>query len=90
MTKESLMIIPHSANVEGAAKKERKFKEILIKEKSNNSNAPPRAEGAGSLYKNKPGTFAEKNRELLNHLTDRAEILAILITKDCAPEKNTN
>ena len=39
------MIIPHSANVEGAAKKERKFKEILIKEKFNNSNAPTVAEG---------------------------------------------
>ena len=44
------MIIPHSANVEGAAKKERKFKEILIKEKFNNFNAPADAEGGWFIY----------------------------------------
>ena len=54
MTKESLMIIPHSANVEGAAKKERKFKEILIKEKFNNSNAPTVAEGCYNYGAKRP------------------------------------
>ena len=53
MTKESLMIIPHSANVEGAAKKERKFKEMFIKEKFKNFNAPTVAEGCWFLYNRK-------------------------------------
>ena len=39
------MIVQHSANVEGAAKKEKNFREILIKEKLNNFNAPADAEG---------------------------------------------
>ena len=47
------MIIPHSAIVEGAAKKERKFKENLIKEKFNNFNAPADAEGGWFLYNRK-------------------------------------